>query len=288
MSAGRYIEPATIAEAVNALAQHEGARCLAGGQTLVAMMNGGLVAPAVVVGLRRVAELRGIEAGRDGSLAIGAMTTHAALAREPRLTGAHALLREAASVVAHPAIRNLGTLGGALCHGDPNADYPAAILALDADIEVVGPGGARSIPASDFFVDFLTTTMEPGELLTRVRLPPSPTDSVGVYEKFARVDGDYATVAIALVLRMARGTCAEIRVAIGACGPTPIRVPEAEQSLLGTRLDSDVLARAGQVMADAVDPIDDVRGSAAYRRMLVPRLFARAVARALAGDRGRQ
>jgi len=281
MSGARYVEPLTVGEVVAALAQDSGARCLAGGQTLVAMMNAGLIAPSLVVGLRRVAELKVIEVEEDGALVIGAMVTHAALAREERLSGGHAVMREAAAAIAHPAIRNLGTLGGALSHADPNADYPAAVLAAQAEIELMGPGGSRSVPASAFFLDFLTSAIEPGEIVTRVRLPTVLPGSVGVYEKFARVDGDYATVSIALVLLMAERSCAEIRVAIGACGPTPIRVPEAEQLLVGTELDAAVLARAGQLMADAIDPMDDVRGSAEYRRMLVPRLLARTVGRAL-------
>ncbi len=285
MSTDRYVEPSTIGEVVAALAQDRGARCLAGGQTLVAMMNAGLIAPSLLVGLRRVAELKVIEFEKSGVVVIGAMMTHAALARERRLSGGHTVLREAAAAIAHPAIRNLGTIGGALSHADPNADYPAAVLAADAEIELAGAGGRRSIPASEFFLDFLTAAIEPGEIVTRVRLPPPPLGSIGVYEKFARVDGDYATTSIALVLAMADDRCSQIRIAIGACGPTPIRVAEAEQLLIGTDLDGASLANAGRVMADAIDPMDDVRGSAEYRRMLVPRLLARAVGRALSVQR---
>jgi len=287
MSDARYLEPLTVSEAVAALAESGGARCLAGGQTLVAMMNAGLISPPLIVSLRRLAELRHVEIDSAGGLVLGAMMTHTALAREARLSGGHAVLREAAGKIAHPAIRNMGTLGGALSHADPNADYPAAVLAADAEIEVAGPLGRRTIPASAFFLDFLTAAIEPGEIVTRVRLPPPPPGSVGVYEKFARVDGDYATVSIALVLATAAGQCSAIRVAVGACGPTPIRSVDAEQLLIGTELDTAVLGRAGQAIAAAIDPIDDVRGSAEYRRMLVPRLLARAVHRALSMSRGK-
>jgi carbon-monoxide dehydrogenase medium subunit len=281
MSGSRYVEPKTVGEAVTALAENSGARCLAGGQTLVAMMNAGLIEPPLVVGLRRVAELRGIEFDSAGSVVIGAMVTHAALARESRLSSGHAVLREAAATIAHPAIRNMGTLGGALSHADPNADYPPAVVAADAQIEVVGPGGQRTIPASDFFLDFLTAAIEPGEIVTKIQVPPPASGSIGVYEKFARVDGDYATASIAVVLAMTGTSCSAIRVAVGACGPTPMRSPEAEQLMIGTELDAAVLARAGQILAEAIDPIDDVRGSAEYRRMLVPRLLTRSVQRAL-------
>jgi aerobic carbon-monoxide dehydrogenase medium subunit len=288
MSGARYVEPLTVAEAVAALTENSGARCLAGGQTLVAMMNAGLIEPPLVVGLRRVAELKGIEFDAAGSVVIGAMMTHAALARETRLSGAHAVLREAAATIAHPAIRNMGTLGGALSHADPNADYPPAVLAADAEIEVVGPGGRRTIPASDFFLDFLTAAIEPGEIVTKIRVPPPAPGSIGVYDKFARVDGDYATASIAVVLAMRGASCSAIRVAVGACGPIPMRSPEADQLMIGTELEAPVLTRAGQILAETIDPVDDVRGSAEYRRMLVPRLLTRAVQRALSTLRAEQ
>ena len=179
----------------------------------------------------------------------------------------------------------MGTLGGALSHADPNADYPPAILAADAEIEVVGPIGQRTIPASNFFLDFLTSAIEPGEIVTKARVPAPTRGSVGVYEKFARVDGDYATASIAMVLAMTGTTCSSIRVAIGACGPTPVRSLDAEQLMIGTALDAAILARAGQIMAESIDPVDDVRGSAEYRRMLVPRLLSRTVQRALSALR---
>jgi carbon-monoxide dehydrogenase medium subunit len=288
MSGARYVEPLTVGEAVAALTENSGARCLAGGQTLVAMMNAGLIEPPLVVGLRRVAELKGIEFDATGSVVIGAMMTHAALAREARLSGAHAVLREAAATIAHPAIRNMGTLGGALSHADPNADYPPAVLAADAEIEVVGPGGRRTIAASDFFLDFLTAAIEPGEIVTKIRVPPPAPGSISVYDKFARVDGDYATASIAVVLAMTGASCSAIRVAVGACGPTPMRSPEADQLMIGTELEAPVLARAGQILAETIDPVDDVRGSAEYRRMLVPRLLTRAVQRALSTLRAEQ
>jgi aerobic carbon-monoxide dehydrogenase medium subunit len=288
MNGARYVEPLTVGEVVAALTENNGARCLAGGQTLVAMMNAGLIEPPLVVGLRRVAELKGIEFDATGSVVIGAMMTHAALARETRLSGAHAVLREAAATIAHPAIRNMGTLGGALSHADPNADYPPAVLAAGAEIEVVGPGGRRTIAASDFFLDFLTAAIEPGEIVTKIRVPPPAPGSIGVYDKFARVDGDYATASIAVVLAMTGASCSAIRVAVGACGPTPMRSPEADQLMIGTELEAPVLARAGQILAETIDPVDDVRGSAEYRRMLVPRLLTRAVQRALSTLRAEQ
>lgn len=284
MSVGWH-EPTAVDEAVRILAANPEARYLAGGQTLVAMINAGLSEPSALVSLRRIEELSGVDVDADGSLLIGAMTRHAALARESRLTGALAAVREAAGLIAHPAVRNLGTVGGALAHADPNADFPTAMLAVDAEVEIAGEAGRRWLPIGEFFIDFLTTALEPGELLTRIRLPRPQPGSVGVYEKFARVDGDYATVSVALALSMRGTTCEHIAIAIGACGPVPVRSAEAEALLRGSALEADRVAQAGSLLADACDPVDDVRGSAEYRRMLVPRLVERALTRAREGGR---
>jgi carbon-monoxide dehydrogenase medium subunit len=244
------------------------------------MINGGLAEPPALVTLRHVEELSGVTAGADGAVMVGAMVRHADLAHEPRLAGGHAVLREAAARVAHPAIRNLGTIGGSLCHADPNSDYPGVVLALGAEIEVANAEGRRWVAADGFFVDFLTTVLEPGDLVTRVRLPASPRGAVGVYEKFARVDGDYATVSVALVLAMAGGSCAEVSIALGSCGAVPVRSPEAEARLRGSRLEAEDVAAASALLLERCSPIDDVRGSEEFRRMLVPRLVGRALDRA--------
>jgi aerobic carbon-monoxide dehydrogenase medium subunit len=275
-----WAAPRTVDEAIAILLQDPDARCLAGGQTLVAMMNAGLAEPSTLVTLRHVGELAGIQVDADGAILIGAMTRHAEVAREARLAGGLAVVREAASGIAHPAIRNLGTLGGSLCHADPNSDYPAAVTAAEAEIEVAGAQGRRWVSAGDFFVDFLTSALEPGELVTRVRLPKAPRGSVGVYEKFARVDGDYATVSVALMLSLSGEVCESVSLALGSCGATPVRSPEAEARLRGSRLDADALQAACGHLLERCSPIDDVRGSAEYRRMLVPRLVGRAFARA--------
>lgn len=279
MSAVAWHEPTTVEEAVRLLAADPEARCLAGGQTLVAMINAGLAEPSALVSLRRLDSLSGV-AVEDGAVVIGAMTRHAQLAREARLADGLAVVREAAATIAHPAIRNLGTIGGALCHADPNADFPAAVLAAGGEIEVAGRAGRRWIPAGAFFVDFLTTALQPGELMTRVRLPRPAGGSAGVYEKFARVDGDYATVSVALTLVLKGAVCETVAIALGSCGPVPVRSVEAEALLRGSRLEPACVAEACARLVERCDPVDDVRGSADYRRMLVPRLVERALARA--------
>ena len=192
--------PATVEEAVSLLAADEDARCLAGGATLVAMMNADLLAPSALVSLRHIEALRGISADSDGGLRVGAMTSHHDVANATGLDGAHALLAETARAIGHPAIRNMGTIGGSIGHGDPQADYPGALVALDAAIEVQGPGGTRTVAAEAFFVDYLETALLPGELIAAVTLPASPAGAFGAYEKFARVEGDYATVSVAAVV----------------------------------------------------------------------------------------
>ncbi len=275
-----YFEPETLDAAVALLSEHEDSRCIAGGQTLVAMMNASLVEPTALIALRRVPGLDAIAVESDGSVSIGAMATHAAVARDERLTGGFAVIRQAATVIAHPAIRNLGTMGGAICHADPNSDYPAAIVAAEAEVEIFGPKGTRTVPAAAFFEGFMSTVLQPGELVTRIKLSPPPQGAVGVYEKFARVDGDYATVSVALMLKRDGGTCSFARIALGACAMTPVRMRAAEEALEGSALGPEAIERAAALLVEACDPVDDVRGSAAYRLELVPRLLRRAVEKA--------
>ena len=279
--------PSTVGEAVSLLAADEDARCLAGGATLVAMMNADVVMPSALVSLRHIEALGGISGDPGGGLRIGAMTTHREVAEAAGLHGAHALLPETARVIGHPAIRNMGTIGGSIGHGDPQADYPGALVALDAAMELQGPGGARAVAAGDFFVDYLETALAPGELITAVTLPPSPAGAFGAYEKFARVEGDYATVSVAAAVAMEAGKCGHVRVALGSCGPTPVRAEEAEARLAGTALGDEDIAAAAAILREACDPVDDVRGSGEYRMMLVEPLLGRALRAAAAKGEGR-
>lgn len=277
-----YHDPATIEDAVRLLTNIPDAVCLAGGQTLVAGMNTGLIRPAALISLRRIPSLHGIEQIEDGAIAIGAMATHQAISRYSGLTGGHGVLRDAAGRIAHPAIRARGTIGGSICHADPMADYPAVLVALDAEMEIASNQGMRRVAAEGFFIDFLTTVLEPGEMVTRIHLPTAATGSVGAYEKFARAEGDFATVSVALTLAMDDMRCSSIGLALGSCGPTPIRSREAEAVLIGSDFAPDILANACQILGSATEPMDDVRGSASYRRTLIPRLVDRAIAQARA------
>lgn len=274
MSSRRLARPASLDEALTLLDTDPAARCLAGGATLVAMMNAGLVEPGLLVALDGIAELRGITAMPDGGLRIGAMTRHRETAAEPRLAGSLALVREAAGVIANAVVRNMGTMGGSISFADPAADYPPALVAADAEIEIARRGGSRRLPAGAFFRDWYTTALEPGEIVTAVRLP-APGPQASLYRKHARTSGDFAIASIALAL-VDDGQ--SVRIAVGGCGPVPLRLAPAEQALSGRLADPAAVAAAAALLVDAADPVDDVRGSADYRRRLIPRLLAAGLA----------
>lgn len=275
----RFHQPETVDEAVKLLADDEDARCIAGGATLVAMMNAQLVEPSALISLRGISELKPIERLDDGSVRIGAMARHRAIAAFDGFDGGQALVREAAGIIGHPAIRNMGTIGGSISHADAAADYPAALVAADAAIEIASAGARREVAAADFFLDFLETALEEGEMVIGVRLPAA-ADAASAYEKFARVEGDFATVSAAAVVSMDGDRCRDIRLAIGACAAFPVRVAEAEDALKGTALSDDEINTAAEPIVAACDPVSDFRGSAEYRLTLVPVMMRRAIATA--------
>jgi carbon-monoxide dehydrogenase medium subunit len=271
-----FFRPRTLEDAIGHLAADGEARCIAGGQTLVAMLNANLIAPTSLVSLSGIPELRGI-VETSHAVRVGAMTTHRDVAADPHLSGSLRVIAEAAAQIAHAAIRTMGTIGGSLCHGDAVADYPAAVVAADAVLEVRGPRGIRRIAAADFFKDFLTTDLASDEILVAVELPKPAPNSTGHYLKFARVEGDFATVSVAVTLTRDRGRCIAARVALGGCGPVPVRSDAADRALVEKGLGEDELASAGAILAAASEPLDDVRGSADYRRLIIPALVRRAV-----------
>ena len=278
MTVPGYHRPATVDEAVAVLAGTDGARCLAGGATLVAMMNANLAEPKALVSLAGIAELAGIAASPGGGFRIGAMTRHRDTANEARLTGTLSVLRNAARQIANPPVRNMGTIGGSIAFADPAADYPPALVAAEAEIEIAGPAGRRRIPAEAFFVDWYATALGPGELVIAVHLPP-PRPGAGLYRKFARVAGDFAIVSVALAAARREGGHS-VRVAIGGCGPKPIHLAEVD-AMLGESFGKPEIARkAGERLAAASDPVDDTRATAEYRRLLLPRLLADTIAEA--------
>jgi carbon-monoxide dehydrogenase medium subunit len=274
-----YHRPTTLQEALQILAGDENARCLAGGATLVAMLNANLLQPSALVSLKRIDELREVQATGSG-VAIGAMVRHQTVADEQSLQGGLAVIRLAAGQIGHPAIRSVGTIGGSISHADPAADYPTALLAAGAQIEVASTRGRRRIAVDDFFQHYYTTALEAGEMVVAVHLPAPLPGAVSSYRKIARADGDFATVSLAFVGTFAGDRLATARVAVGGCAATPIHDAEVDALLAGAALSDPRIAEAAAGLAAACDPVDDVRGSAAYRRVLVQRLLPRVLAAA--------
>jgi carbon-monoxide dehydrogenase medium subunit len=268
-----FYHPRTIAEATALLAQDPDAKPIAGGATLVAMLNARVIEPAALISLAGIDEIKGISVLPDGRIRIGAFTRHRETAECTLGLGVSAAVRHAASQIANATVRNMGTVGGSISFADPGLDYPPALVAAGAEVEIASATGVRRVTARTFFVDWYVTALEPGELVTAVLLPaPSSAADHGVYIKHARVQGDYATASVAACLH-ADG---RLRVAVGACGPVPISDDAANALLSGDRSNAAIV-RAGELLKQLADPLDDVRGSADYRRELIPRLLLRAV-----------
>jgi carbon-monoxide dehydrogenase medium subunit len=279
-----YDDPATVEDALDLLARHgDAARILAGGQSLVPMLNFRLARPGRLVDINRVAGLAGVTATPDGGLRLGAMVRQRALERAPLVRERCPLLAEALPLVGHPQIRTRGTLGGSLAHADPAAELPAVMVALDARLTVRRASAVRTVPAGDFFVAALTTTLAPDELLTEIALPPWPARTGSSVLEVARRQGDFALGGVAATLTLdAQGRVAAARVVCFGVGERAARAADAERSLVGGAPSPAAFAEAGRLASAAVAPADDIHASAAYRRRLAGVLTARALAGALA------
>jgi len=261
-----YFDPPTLEEAVDLLERHgDEAKLMAGGQSLLPMMKLRMVSPAVVVDLWRVPDLDAIRQD-DGLIRIGAMTTHYALHSSPVIRSTLPALADAARVVGDPLVRNLGTIGGSAAHAAHNADYPAVLVALNAEIQAVGPEGDRGIPAADFFTDTFTTCLEATEIVTEILIPvPRDTDR-SAYLKLSRRGTDFAIVGVAVALTEDEGgQCADARVVLTGVGDVPVRVTEAEEILRAGPLDPGRIAKAGEAAKRNLDPPSDVQADAQYR-----------------------
>lgn len=269
--------PDSVAAALALKAAHgDAARFLAGGQSLVPAMNFRVAQPAVLIDLNRVAGLDGIEAS-DGGLRIGAMARNAAIERSGAALS-HPILAEALREVAHPQIRNRGTLGGNLSHADPASEMPAVMLALEARFRLCRAGGEREVAAADFFRGPLTTALAEDEMLAAIVLPPLPPRSGTAFLEIARRQGDYAMMGVAAVLaRGADGACIAARIALCSAGPTPILAPRAAASLIGTQGTDADLAQAAALVREEIAPMGSVQASPAYQRHLAGVLARRAL-----------
>ena len=273
-----YARPSTVEEALQAIASGgEDVKILAGGQSLIPVMRLRLAAPETVVDLTRVTELRGVREEGD-QLVIGAMTTHSDVLSDPLIAQYGQLLVQATETVADRQVRHRGTFGGALAHADPAGDLPAVALALDAEFVIAEPGGARrTVPAADFFVDYLTTALEEGELLVEIRLPKLGPEWGVRYEKFNRVAQAWSIVAVAAAVRREGGRIAEARIALTNMGPTPLRASATEAALIGADVSLEAVTAAAAVAAEGTEPSSDLNAQADYRQHLAQVLTRRAL-----------
>ena len=286
MKAAAYglVVPTTIEEAVVALAEAgPDARLLAGGQSLMPLMAARMVRPSVVIDLDRVPGLDHITLAPGGHvLAIGAMTRQRVVERSSTVIQHVPLLAFAVRHIAHPTIRNQGTVGGSLAHADPTAEIPVVAIALDAVLVAVGPSGRREIPASDFFVGANRTVLGLGDLLVEVRFPTALLGAVVAFEELSRRPGDPAMASAAVQLRLdPDGRIAVARVALGSVAPTPVRALEAEAVLVGELPGAPLFAVAAAAAIAGLQPPDDLHATGAYRRHLAGVLVRRALASAL-------
>lgn len=285
-AAFEYVRPNSVAEATSFLSQNPEAKVLAGGHSLIPLMKLRLAAPSYLVDISRIPGLRGV-IEQNGAIQIGALTTHYEIETSPVIRERLPVLAETAATIGDVQVRNRGTIGGALAHADPAADYPATILALDATINATGPSGNRSIKATDLIVDLMTTVLQPTELITAVVVPIPAAGTGASYQKFPHPASRYAIAGVAAVVRLnPDGTIADAKIGVTGAGTKAIRASAAEQALKGQRIDDAVLDRAGAAAAEAVDAVGDIHASAEYRRHLV-REFTRRALRAAAERAGR-
>jgi aerobic carbon-monoxide dehydrogenase medium subunit len=275
-----YVRPATTTEAVQALAAAgEDAKVLAGGQSLLPILRLRLAYPSTLVDLGGIAELSGVSDDGD-AIVVGAMTTHHDVLQDELVLRHAPLLMQATRTVADRQVRNLGTFGGSLAHADPAGDLPAVALALDAELRVLGPSGERTIPAREFFLDYLTTALQPEEILTSVRIPKIGERWSAYYEKFNRVAQAWSIVGVAVMVRRSNGNIREARIGLTNMGSTPLRATATEQALVGVDATVAAVTEACASAAEGTTPPSDLSAKADYREHLARVLTRRAVLQA--------
>lgn len=272
-----YFKPSSVQEALTLLEQHPDAKLLAGGHSLVPTMKLRLASPSALIDVSTLEGLRGIRLETD-KIVIGAMTTHRDIEFSSDLKEKCPILPEQARLIGDPMVRNKGTLGGALAHADPAADYPASMLALEANFKIEGKNGARVVSAHDFFQGMFATALESGEMLTEIHIPLR--DKQMAYEKFAHPASRYAIVGVAVVLEMNGSTCSSARVALTGAGPGVVRLSSVEEKLNGQTLSSSVIEHAVQDAVSAGELLSDPFASSEYRAHLVTVMARKALTRA--------
>jgi carbon-monoxide dehydrogenase medium subunit len=277
-----YQEPTTLKKAFTLLEKHgEEARVIAGGTSLLIMMRQRLLMPKIVISLARIPKFDRITYKSNDGLRIGAGARHRDIELFPAVKKHYPLLYETFRKVAQPRIRNMGTVGGNLAAGDPLTDPGASLIALDAEVTLMSSKGQRSLRMDEFFIDYYQTALEPGELLTEIRVPPPERPGWSHIKFTPRSVEDFATVGVALTVKTSNGACEDVRLGLNSVAPTIIHARKAEEVLRGKPINDAIVREMGEVAATEVDPMDDNRGSAEYKREMVKVLVSRAAAEAI-------
>lgn len=273
-----YARAKSLAEVFDLLARHgDGAKLLAGGQSLLATLNMRLSAPELLIDITRLTELSGIQV-RDSKVTIGALTTHAEIERSPEIRKHVPLLAQAAPHIAHPAIRNVGTFGGSIALADPAAEWPACCVALDAQFIIAGKTGTRRVAARDFFKGLYSTALRPHEVLTQVEIAAKGPDCRSAFVELAQRRGDYAIVGLAAQAKRARGALSDVRLAFLGVGAAPVLARKAMAAIEGKLPSPETVAAAAQALAQDLDPGPDLYSSPATKMQLARVLTGRALA----------
>jgi carbon-monoxide dehydrogenase medium subunit len=274
-----YYRANSIAEALSLMGQHSGAKALAGGHSLIPAMNIRMADPGVLIDIGRIPELNGIST-RNGSVRIGALTTHAAIAASDLVPQA---LSEAAGKIGDPQVRNRGTIGGNIAHADPGSDHPTVLMALDAKMHITSPDGDRTIDASDFFTGILETALQDGEIVTAIEVPMPAKGNGSAYAKLANPASRYAMVGAAASLTIENGKCTKAGVAVGGLTPSATNAASVEEALVGKTLNPDLIAEAAEAVQDDLgdDILEDIYAGVEYRRSMATVFVKRALMEAL-------
>lgn len=277
-----YHAPRSVGEAISLLSSlGDDAKLLAGGHSLLPMMKLRFAQPGALIDINRIPELRGIRE-EGGLIRIGAMTTESELIASKLLQERLPLLPEAAKLIADPQVRNRGTIGGDIAHGDPGNDHPAIAMTLDATFVLQGPKGERQVKAADFFQGTYMTALAENEILTAILVAPFQSGTGYAYQKLKRKTGDWATAGAAVVLRMAGGLVTQISIGLTNVAPTALRAREAEAALMGKPLDDATLALAVQAVRAVCEPAEDLRGDIEYKTAMAGEMVKRAIRAAAA------
>jgi carbon-monoxide dehydrogenase medium subunit len=280
----QLLEPRSLEEAATLLAEHPDAKLIAGGTALLILIKQGVYIPGMLINLKKIRGVDEIVYDDANGLRIGALASIHAVERDGAVREHYPVLAEACHVVANIRIRNLATIGGNLAHSDYQSDPPCALLALGASVELTSGRGTRSVPLSEFLIGTYETAIEPDEVLTAITVPPPPAAQRGSYLKFTtRSSGDRPAAAVTALAVLGGGKLDDVRLVIGAVSPSPVLLVEAARLAQGQAPSTELFARIGQAASQAMDPIEDHRGSAAYKRHLVGVLAERALAQAING-----